>query len=51
MKLTGDEYIEETGELVIDTGEDDDEDISIIDFGGDDFEDTGETAVGYPGRR
>jgi pilus assembly protein FimV len=39
---TGDEYIEETGELVLDIGEDDAEDISIIDFGGDDFEDTGE---------
>jgi len=41
---TGDQYIEETGELLIDMGEDDAEDISIIDFGGDDFEDTGEIA-------
>ena len=40
---SGDEDIEETGELVLDTGEDEEEDISIIDFGGNDFEDTGET--------
>ena len=57
---SGDEYVEETGELkieldevgaddieagelVINTGEDDSEDISIIDFGGDDFDEGGET--------